>query len=155
MSYKYKSDPDFIEAVEFTLLQEGVISDDPHDTGGYTIFGISYKWFPEQVKHLKKLLEEGNIEGAIEFTKEFYYNAFWLRAGCDKVYRNLALCIFDTAVNCGISRAKKIRDKSDDSWRIYLLERCDWNTQCKTEKYHLRGWTKRIIRLKRYIEESI
>ena len=149
----WENDYEYIEAVEFTLLQEGVISNDPKDTGGATLYGVSSRWYPREFTVIKNLLGMGEVEDAVSYVKNFYYNEFWLAAHCDTMQRSLALCMFDTAVNCGVGRANRIRDLSNHDWKDYLLERCDWNTRCKTEATHLRGWTKRIIRLKNYIEE--
>ena len=148
----YKDDCLYLEAVEFTLLQEGVISNDPKDTGGATLYGISSRWFPQEFAIVKGFLDKGDYTSAVEYVKQFYYIKFWLASKCDTLVRALALCMFDCAVNCGVGRAGKILNKSNNDWKYFLLERTDWNTQCKTEATHLRGWTRRVIRLKNYIE---
>lgn len=142
----------FQRAIDFTLKAEGVISNDPKDTGGLTIFGISSRWYPELVERLIALVDEGKSWEAIEIAIDFYYHEYWLKAGCEELFRtpSLAVVVFDTAVNCGVSRAKSFL-KNEDDWIHYLMKRVIFNTTCKTEETHLRGWTHRIARLYRYI----
>jgi len=55
--------------------------------------------------------------------------------------------MFDTAVNSGVSRAKTFLKECSGDWKYYLLIRIVFCSKCKTEKFHLRGWTKRIAKL--------
>ena len=145
----------YSKAIKFTLLAEGIISDDPEDTGGLTIFGISSRWYPKLVKELHNLILEGKTKVARELAIEFYRTEYWIKAGCHILSNNgrkqLAICVFDTAVNCGVSRAKSLLSESYD-WVYYLMQRVVFNTTCETEKAHLRGWTHRISRLYKYIK---
>jgi len=75
----------FDKAIKFTLLREGFISNDPNDMGGFTIFGISSRWYPKEVKELKRLIDEGKVEEAKKYAIEFYYKNYWLKAGCNKM----------------------------------------------------------------------
>jgi len=151
----YDMGENFLRAVKFTLLAEGIISDDPKDTGGLTVFGISSKWFPELVKQLHKLVLEGKVKVARDLAIEFYKVEYWKKAGCDVLTddnrEQLAICVFDTAVNCGVRMAKSFLLESYD-WVYYLMQRVVYNTTCKTEATHLRGWTRRIARLYRYVD---
>ena len=145
----------FDKAVKFTLLAEGIISDDPKDTGGLTVFGISSKWFPDVCKQLHKLVLEGKIEVARDLAIAFYKEKFWDKSGCEVLtangYEQLAICLFDTAVNCGVAKAKSFMKDSYD-WIYFLMNRVIYNSTCKTEKTHLRGWTKRVVRLYDYVD---
>lgn len=138
---------DFQKAVKFTLLREGFISNDPQDTGKLTIFGISSKWYPAEVEHLKKLINEGKIEEAKEYATDFFYKEFWIKSGCMVLKFPMCLAVFDTAVNCGRSKAKEFLEECKGDWKLYLLLRIVFNTYCKSEKTHLRGWTRRIAKL--------
>lgn len=146
----------FQRAIDFTLKAEGVISNDPKDTGGLTVFGISSRWYPDLVKKLIALIDEGRANEAIEIAIDFYRINYWQKSGCDVLTRdccpNLALVLFDTAVNCGVSRAKSFMS-DDGNWICYLMKRVVYNTTCETEETHLRGWTKRIARLYKYVKE--
>ena len=143
---------EFSKAVKFTLLVEGFISNDPQDTGKLTVFGISSKWWPEEVKQLKKLIDEGKIEEAKERAINFFYGEYWIKANCHTMDLPFAMVVFDTAVNCGVSKAKEILKECKGDWKLYLLLRIVFNTHCKTEKTHLRGWTHRIAKLYEYLE---
>ena len=146
---------DFNKAVRFTLLVEGFISDDPQDTGKLTIFGISSKWWPEEVKQLKILIDEGKIEEAKERAINFFYREYWIKADCHTMDLPFAMVVFDTAVNSGVSKAKEILKECKDDWKLYLLLRIVFNTYCKSEKTHLRGWTHRIAKLYEFLIEKV
>ena len=144
----------FSYAVEFTLRAEGLISNDPKDTGGATILGVSSKWYPYTFKVLKQLLDKGKVNEAIQTSIDFYRVEFWEGANCnnlaDDSFSSLAIVTFDAAVNCGIANSRRFIKNGD--WRYALLNRVIYNTKCKTEETHLRGWTRRCARLYKYIE---
>ncbi|HDK27099.1 MAG TPA: hypothetical protein ENG48_08445 [Candidatus Atribacteria bacterium] len=145
---------DFDKAVKFTLLREGFISDEPDDPGKLTIFGISSKWYPKEVTHLKKLINEGKIDKAKQYAIDFFYKEFWLKVNCDNLPYPFNLIIFDTAVNCGRSRARKFIDPYDD-WRDYLFKRIEYHASLKSinAKKSLRGWINRCVKLYRLIKK--
>jgi len=146
---------DFDKAIKFTLLREGFISNEPHDPGKLTIFGISSRWYPKEVAHLKKLINKGKIEEAKKYAIDFFYKEFWLKSGCDSLPYPFNLIIFDTAVNCGRSRAKKLLNVYDD-WQDYLFKRIEYYASLKSinAKKSLRGWINRVIRLYRLIKKE-
>ena len=136
---------DFDKAVKFILKWEGDFTNDPNDPGGETKYGISQKAHPYlNVKDL-----------TLKKAKQFYYDNYWLKAGCDKKYIFPAnIIIFDTAVNCGVSRAIKIYNNSD-SWQDYLFRRIEFYVGLKTAKYYLRGWVNRVIDLYKLVKEKV
>jgi len=146
---------DFDKAIKFTLLREGFISDEPHDPGKLTIFGVSSKWYPKEVTHLKKLINEGKIDEAKQYAIDFFYKEFWLKSGCDSLPYPFNLIIFDTAVNCGRSKAKKFINPYDD-WRDYLFKRIEYYASLKSinAKKSLRGWINRCIKLYKLIKKE-
>ena len=146
---------DFNKAVKFTLLREGFISNDPQETGKLTIFGISSKWWPEEVKQLKILIDKGKIAEAKERAINFFYREYWIKADCHTMDLPFAMVVFDTAVNSGVSKAKEILKECKDDWKLYLLLRIVFNTYCKSEKTHLRGWTHRIAKLYEFLIEKV
>ena len=89
-------------AVEFVLSFEGDISDDPHDSGGLTQFGISQKSYPDlDIKSLTR-----------DQAKEIYRNDYWNRAKCNELPAQLAIVLFDSAVNQGAVTAIRLLQKS-------------------------------------------
>ena len=92
----------FREFISGVLQREGgaQITDDPDDPGGVTKFGLSARGTGLDPETIKALTERE----AIELYRENYYKP----SKCDKLPERLQEPYFDTAVNCGISRATKI-----------------------------------------------
>lgn len=126
----------FEKAIKFVLKWEGGYSNNPNDPSGETKYGISKKSYPnEDIKNM-----------TIERAKEIYYQNYWLKADCDKLPFPFNLIVFDTAVNCGVRRAKKFMTNSL-GWQDYLFNRIEFYAGLKTAKYFLRGWINRVIDL--------
>lgn len=105
------------KSIAFVLDQEGGYTNDPNDSGGETMFGISRnnwpKWdgwttvdafrsspgFPEILNANSDLLA---------MAKTFYQKEFWQACQCDSLPWPIDLCVFDTAVNEGIGEAARI-----------------------------------------------
>jgi lysozyme family protein len=85
----------FEDALTFVLSREGIVSNNPDDAGGLTKFGISSRQYPEV--------------GQSTFTKDnaiaIYKRDYWDRLKCDNLPWNVALVLFDTAVNHGQAQA--------------------------------------------------
>jgi len=81
----------FQSAVDFVLSFEGVLSDDPLDSGGLTKFGISQKAYP--ALDIRSLTREQAVE--------IYRTDYWNRCKCNELPPALALIVFDAAVNQG------------------------------------------------------
>jgi len=134
---------DFEKSLKFVLKWEGGYSNDPNDPGGETKYGISKKSYPhEDIKNM-----------TLERAKKIYYENYWLKAGCDRLGFPMNMVVFDTAVNCGRSRANKIYLASL-GWEDYLFNRIKFYTGLKTAKYYLRGWVNRVIDLHEFIKRE-
>lgn len=108
---------------------------DPEDPGGETKYGISKRAYPRlDIKNL-------TLEDASAIYKRDYWNA----AGCDDLDDSLALVVFDTAVNCGVGRAKKWLAQTTD-WRDYIELRKAFYKGLNKPKF-LRGWLNRLAGL--------
>lgn len=92
----------FERAVEFVLRFEGEHSDDPHDSGGDTWFGISRRAYPR--------LEPWppTREQAIELYRQDY----WTPCKCSSLPAPIALLVFDSAVNQGPAAAIRLLQKA-------------------------------------------
>lgn len=92
----------FDKAIEFVLAYEGEISDDPHDSGGLTKWGISERQHPEVRSK--------------EFTRdravEIYKAAYWNRCKCGQLPSPIAFALMDCAVNQGPPTAIRLLQKS-------------------------------------------
>lgn len=99
---------DFFEkALSFTLRKdiEGGYVNNPNDSGGATNFGITQGVYNEWRKS-KSLPIQSVKYIAQDEVKDIYYNKYWKVARCDKIPSgNLAVAVFDWAVNSGCSRA--------------------------------------------------
>lgn len=147
----------FDKAADFTLSPtvEGGFTLDPDDRGNWTSgkigegelrgtkYGISAAAFPQ--------LDIKNI--TIEDARAIYKKMYWDACDCDNVSWPLAACVFDTAVNSGVSRAKKLL-KDCDSWVEYLERRKKFVLSLNKEKY-INGWLARIAKLKGACEKWV
>lgn len=85
----------FDKSLSIVLTFEGGYSNDPHDPGGETKFGISKKAYPTlDIKALTK--DDASI---------LYKRDYWDKCHCDRWAPGVALLVFDTAVNMGIHTA--------------------------------------------------
>ena len=91
------------KAIEYALKNEGLYSNDRDDAGGETKFGISKRSYPRlDIKNL-----------SIEKAREIYKKDFWESQNYKNIKNeDLAIKIFDLAVNVGISRANKLVQRS-------------------------------------------
>lgn len=146
------------KALEFVLIWEvgprpkieGGYTNDPDDPGGETKWGISKRAYPD--------LDIANL--TLEDAIEIYRKDYWNPCNCDNLDWPLACAVFDTAVNCGVKRAKlwlgycKLTDSYDLNYFMNLrimhyIQISDKNPSLKKYK---KGWMNRVNDLKKYIE---
>jgi len=97
MGFNIKYNPVFMEGIEFVGIAEGGISNDKDDSGGFTKYGISSKAYP--LLNIQTLTWEHAVA--------IYYRDYWLASGCHHFDRQIAIYVFDSAVNCGVPRVSK------------------------------------------------
>ena len=85
----------FDYALNFVLREEGGYTNNPADPGGETKFGISKRAYPD--------LDIASLTR--EQAAEIYRRDYWDRIKGDELSYPVALITFDSAVNCGVSRA--------------------------------------------------
>lgn len=89
-------------ALEFVLAQEGGLSDDPHDHGGLTKYGISQRAYPDlDIRSLTR-----------EDAAALYRRDYWDRCRCDELPPTLRLVVFDAAVNQGVPSAIRLLQRA-------------------------------------------
>lgn len=131
----------FERSLAFVLKWEGGYTNDPDDPGGETNFGISRRAYPRE--NIGKMTRER--------AAEIYRRDYWEPAGCPALPFPLALCVFDTAVNCGVVSAKVWnREMLNDplallSRRVLYYFRVIRKTP-KSGKF-LKGWLNRVADL--------
>lgn len=92
------------KALEYTLENEGGFSNDSHDYGGATRFGITRddasRWRGRDVS-----VDEMK-EFPLEDAKDIYREWYWKPIGCDRIQdAGIATCMFDIGVLCGTGTA--------------------------------------------------
>jgi lysozyme family protein len=131
----------FEQALKFVLEREGGYVNDPLDPGGETNYGISKKVYPNvDIRNLTP-----DLAGLI------YHKDYWLASGCEDLTPGMALVVFDTAVNCGVTRAVgwlHTFPAAED----YLWHRLDYYRELVKAKPTLNkffsGWVKRLLLLR-------
>ena len=159
----------FEQAVTFVLADqiEGGYVNDPRDPGGETNYGISKRSYPKV--DIKNLTREDAIA--------IYKRDFWDKCRCDELPPEIAVAVFDCAVNQGASIAPRLLQKalrvSVDgeigpetlgaarkadvaeavldllSWR---LRRYAFTGNAST---YMRGWSKRVLHLLTFLLTEI
>lgn len=127
----------FEQALKFVLEREGGYVNDPADPGGETKYGISKKSYPNvDIRHLTP-----------ELAAVIYQSDYWAPAGCDDLEPGLALVVFDTAVNCGKSRAvewlAEFPQVEDYLWHRLAYYRGLVQAKATMQKF-LVGWVRRL-----------
>lgn len=111
------SDPTFDAALRRVLKIEQLYSNDPADSGGETVWGISRRNWPKWDGWAlvdRRRLEPGfpnNLRGDRELdasVARFYRAEFWLPTRCDQLAAAIADKLFELAVNTGTRPAGEI-----------------------------------------------
>lgn len=150
----------FEKAVELILKHEGGYVNHPDDPGGETNFGIAKRSYPDV--DIAKLTEND--------AKRIYKEDYWDKVRGDQMPAGIALMVFDTAVNMGISRAGKFLQEVvnanpidgiigsgtlsnvDNAWKnnsefvltSYANKRLDYYKKLSTFDTFGKGWTRRV-----------
>jgi len=96
----------FDTAFQKTLMYEGWLSNDKNDRGGLTKFGISKASYPN--------IDIANL--TLAQAKAIYQRDFWNPIKCDQIKnQDIAMQLFDIAVNCGTGGAGQIVQKAINS----------------------------------------
>ena len=153
---------DFTQALKFTAKWEGFFSDDSVDPGGKTKYGISDAG-DGIVDGLIDLDRDGTGDVAVEELTEaqavdYLRTYYWDAAGCPDIAAvdlGYAVAVFDTAVNCGVSRAQRWLKRSNNIKAFLDLRRAHYYTiianNASLGKYK-KGWLNRLNDLDKYIK---
>jgi hypothetical protein len=136
---------DLKKALTFVLKWEGEYSNDPGDPGGETKWGISKKAYPDE--DIKNLTRERALE--------IYATDYWLASGCDAIPFPANVAVFDTAVNCGVTRAMGWYEQVNCNTNKFLEKRkqhyIDTVNKNPTLIKYARGWWARLADLQKYV----
>lgn len=132
------------------LQSEGGFSNDPHDPGGATMHGVIQSEY-DAYRHLHGLrlvsvryISEAEI-------RDIYRTQYWDKVGGDELDAGLDYCVFDAAVNSGVSRALYWLEESDDI-DAYCAIRLKFLLALRTWKYFGKGWARRVESVKAIAE---
>ena len=92
--------------MEFVEQWEGGYVNHPSDPGGATNMGITQRTFDSWRRSSGLPVESVRNLSRVEANR-IYEARYWGPAGCDALEWPLSLVHFDTAVNCGVSRARQ------------------------------------------------
>lgn len=93
-------------SLEYVLAIEGGYVNHPKDPGGHTNKGVTLRtysaWvgYPASVEQLKRISHAD--------VRAIYRTNYWDLARCDHLPTGVDYCVFDTAINSGVSRAVKL-----------------------------------------------
>lgn len=94
----------FERAFDMVIGHEGGLVDNPADPGGLTKYGISQRAYPgEDIRNL-----------TMARAQELYRRDYWNPIKGDQLPPPLAICLFDMAVNSGVSQAVRTLQKAID-----------------------------------------
>ncbi len=144
----------FERALEFVLRAEGGYANNPADPGGATNEGVTQReysaWRREgghPTQDVKDLTP--NKRNAV------YFDDYWQAAGCQSIAWPLCLVQFDTAVNCGVQRAKGFLSACGGDVHAYLKKRRSYYLALvairPALKVFLKGWLNRMDLLEREV----
>lgn len=100
----------FDEALEALLKHEGGFVCHKLDPGGMTNLGVTKKVWEEWVGHA--VTEEDMRALTPEMVAPLYKAKYWNKVYGDKLPHGVDLCVFDCAVNSGVSRAVKLLQRA-------------------------------------------
>lgn len=95
----------FDKALELVLKHEGGYVDHPQDPGGATNYGITKKVYETYLG--RSCTKDEVKEMPLEAVAEIYKRKYWDKIRGDDLPNGLDWCIFDFAVNAGVSRAAR------------------------------------------------
>ncbi len=95
----------FEVSLALLLDDEGGFSNHPMDPGGMTNLGVTKRAWEAWKK--RPVTEEEMQELTPEKVAPFYKEMYWDLARCDDLPDGVDYCVFDLAVNSGVSRAVK------------------------------------------------
>ena len=144
----------FHKIYQFTHKWEGSYVNHPADPGGATNYGVTQRTFDAynaKKGKPKKDVKHMTLQEAIEVFYDEYWKPEWKELGFP-----LAACVFDTAVNMGMSRALQFLRECEGSYVKYLQLRVAFYKRIverrPSQKVFEKGWMNRVTDLRRFIE---
>jgi len=114
-------------------IEAGYVND-PQDPGGETKFGISKRAYPNE--------DIANL--TLERAQELYQRDYWNACGCDGYSWEIALVIFDCAVNQGVSVAKLLHSATTTAGELQAERALRYVKTANFDRFG-RGWMRRLF----------
>lgn len=135
-----------------TLAHEGGYVDHPRDPGGATNLGVTLKtlsgWLGRTATKAEvKALKRREVE-------PIYRRNYWEPAGCARYQPGADLCVFDAAVNSGVSRGKAwaAQVKAGADAKAFVAQYCDirlgFLKRLGTWSSFGKGWSRRVAEIR-------
>lgn len=159
--------PAYKKALDFVLKWEGKFSNHPDDPGGATNFGITQRTYDVYRTKLKRTLQSVKKINSLEVV-DIYDDFFWEKIKGDELPENIAMALFDWAVNTGVRRAirhlqlvlmvkedgvmgpitiKSAKEMSKNQLKLFLDVRERFYKK-QNKPMFLRGWLNRLNNLR-------
>ena len=149
------ADQDFDKMLDFVLKAEGGYV--ANDCGQAVNKGIQQNTYDSYRK--RKGLAKKDVKNITDAeVRDIYYNDFYKASGADKINnKRLALYVFDTAVNMGVSRAKDFLEQCNgDVEKFEQLRRNKYEeiAQKPEKAKYLQGWLNRVDNVDSFATEN-
>ena len=99
----------FYESLDVVLKHEGGYVDHPEDPGGRTNMGITQAVYEKYLG--RTVTEEEMKDMKIGDVRIIYKESYWDKIKGDDLPSGIDFCVFDWAVNSGVSRASRALQK--------------------------------------------
>lgn len=97
----------FATALPVVLGVEGGFSDHPNDRGGATNFGVTESVYHDWLRSMGRPIRPVR-DITLEEAEQLYHRDYWVEAKCDALPWPVSLVVFDSAVNHGVGRARRL-----------------------------------------------
>ena len=109
----------FSSSFELLLKHEGGYVNHPDDPGGRTNHGITQRVYEKFLG--EDVTEEEMKDMPLEDVFSIYKDDYWDRVRGDELPSGVDLCVFDWAVNSGVSQASKALQLQCLTLRLFLM----------------------------------
>ncbi|MFV1530625.1 glycoside hydrolase family 108 protein [Phaeobacter sp. JH209A] len=156
----------FDRSLDWVLAHEGGYVNHPKDPGGATNMGVTQRTYDADLR--RRQLPSRSVQLiSMEEVKAIYRSQYWDKVGGDELPGGLDYCLFDFAVNSGVSRAVKFMQrqlgvKTDGIVGVNTMEAVDradvegliqsicqarfsWLKTLRHWGTFGRGWTRRVM----------
>ena len=168
----------FEQAFQFTKSEEGGFSDNPADSGGATMHGVTQRVYDDYRDSMKASHQSVELITDAE-CRAIYEEMYWIPGKCPQMHEPLAVAHFDWCFNHGVPGAIKTLQAalgveadgifgkqtasalaladSVETAQAYNILRREWYknrvAQRPDQAIFIKGWLGRVDRLDAYMEK--